>query len=298
MNTELFIIKSKLSHNEFTNTILLALNYFYKNSSDTTFFDKKDLFFLLTGRLPKIRENKKDRLILNGIHTGLDLLIQKKQIHIIFQDKDFFEISTKELYINCAACFFVKTNRSHIQKIFNHCSKPFAMASVYLQILSKINQKTHAFYMPQSDLANELQIAPNTLYSYLNQLQELKLIYVHIGNGYQIDHTKIKSIVSFYGAYCHKEQVIEQSQKYMDGFHTYHQYKNINRRSIKLRYISFLKGAKKYEDMDQIQHLYQDCIAYNHSYQSSETSDPYIQNKLLDLLPLENRIKYYEHKGV
>lgn len=66
------------------------------------------------------------------------------------------------------------------------------------------------------------------------------------------------------------EKIIAEAESYAELIATEEDFKELDRRSIKMRYNSFRKGGKKYENnLPLIIELYSDCVLYNKSLEKN-----------------------------
>ena len=135
-------------------------------------------------------------------------------------------------------------------------------------LIMTINNATKEWHMSQDDMVSNWKYGKETVNSYLEQLEEMQLIYVYRHNKRKADGTYHK-LNNSYGRYKDKEFIIKAAQDYAKSIECEDVYEKIDRRSIKLRYNAFCNGAKKYNcNSAAVWDLYKECQLYNKSLKS------------------------------
>lgn len=164
----------------------------------------------------------------------------------------------------------------------------------FINLVSNINNKTKEWHMSQEEMLNHIYgiKSYSTLNSYLNLLEELKLIYVHRPNRRKVDGT-FHAVNNSYGRYRDKEKVVLEANKYLDTIETQAISTNINRGAIRQRFNAFDKDSKKYKDnIDLVVQLYKDCIAYNKSLSVNPIEDKKNDYKPVNLIDMSKFKEY------
>ena len=135
--------------------------------------------------------------------------------------------------------------------------------------MGTLNVKTKEWHMSQDGMAVNWEYSKSTVNGYFTQLEDMKLVYVYRHNKRRTDGT-YRKINNSYGRYEDKEKIISEAESYAELIATEEDFKELDRRSIKMRYNSFRKGGKKYENnLPLIIELYSDCVLYNKSLEKN-----------------------------
>ena len=259
---KLFISKSK-NLDEKEATVLTVLNGLYCNKHDYLFTSVIEIAHTLTGRIIDIRN--KDRRMYNNIKAGIKSLAEREIITILEQDADTYIISNKGLEVDTEKDKFVVVELWELQKIFSEANKPFKVFDFFLNLVGTINNTTKEWHMSQDEMVSYWGYGKETINSYLEQLENMQLIYVYRHNKRRTDGTYHK-INNSYGRYADRDSIIAEAQGYADTVECEDIWEKLDRRSIKLRYNAYCNGAKKYDDNPAaIVTLYNECVLYNKS---------------------------------
>ena len=141
--------------------------------------------------------------------------------------------------------------------------------------------------MSQDEMVMYWGYGKETINSYLEQLENMQLIYVYRHKKRRTDGTYHK-INNSYGRYADKDKIIVEAQGYADTIECEDILENLDRRSIKLRYNAYCSGARKYQnDSAAIVDLYKECLLYNKSLKFNPIEGSYDgewkQGEVLDL---------------
>ena len=134
-----------------------------------------------------------------------------------------------------------------------------------------------------------------TVNAYLEQLEEMKLIYIYRHKKRRANGTYYK-LNNSYGRYCDKDAVIAEALKYSDTVECEDFVEKLDRRAIKLRYNAYCESAKKYRNNRNAEiDLCRQCIAYNKSLKYKPVEGyydgEYKQGELLDLSVFPNEVR-------
>lgn len=160
--------------------------------------------------------------------------------------------------------------------------------SFFIDLVGTINNKTKEWHMSQDDMDSQWGCSKRTVNDYLEQLEEMKLIYLYRHRKRRTDGTYHK-VNNSYGRYADASFVIQEAEKYVESVECEDDYEKIDRRSIKLRYNAFCNGAKWYQNNPAaIMQLLEECRKYNKSldYKPIETLDSDGKFKETDKLDL------------
>ena len=183
-----------------------------------------------------------------------------------------------------------------MQKIFSESNKPFNVFIFFVNLIGTINNKTKEWHMSQDEMASLWGASKRTVNDYLEQLQNMQLIYVHRHKKRRSNGTYHK-LNNSYGRYCDKDAVITDAQRYADTVECEDFCEKTDRRAIKLRYNAYCNGAKKYKDnINAIISLYRECVAYNKSLKLKPVEGcyegEYKHGELLDLSVFPDEVRY------
>lgn len=290
---KLFIGKSgELDEKEMI--VLSALNGMYSNKMEQVITSAEGIGYFVTGRFLKTVV-KRDRTMLQNIRAGIQSLADRNIITIIDQSGDNYIISNKGLEVDTEKEKFVVVELCEMQKIFSESNKPFNVFTFFVNLIGTINNKTKEWHMSQDEMASLWGASKRTINEYLEQLQNMQLIYVYRHKKRRANGTYYK-LNNSYGRYCDKDAVIAEAQKYADTVECEDFCEKTDRRAIKLRYNAYCNGAKKYKgNPDAVMALYIECVAYNKSLKSRPVEGcydgEYKQGELLDLSVFPDEIR-------
>lgn len=253
--------------------VIAALNEMYSNKHKYLYTSISMIGYELTGKFLKTK-NKRERNLISSIQQGIDSLVERNIIEIIDHDGDNYVLSNKGLEVDIQNSYFVVVELWEMQKIFQNESKPFAAFMFFFLLVGTINNTTKEWHMSQDEMTKCWQYGKGTVNKYLTELESLELIYVYRHKRRKADGTYHK-LNNSYGRFADKKEIIMAAGKYADSVECADFYESIDRRSIKLRYNAFCDGAKKYEDIEEVEKLYADCLKYNKSIKSNPVSGTY-----------------------
>lgn len=242
---KLFIGKS-CEYDEKEITVIAALNGMYSNKMEYIITSAECIGYFITGRFLKTAI-KRDRTILQNIKCGLISLADRKIITILGQDGDNYIISNEGLEVNTDKEKFTVVGLWEMQKVFSGSNKPFNVFLFFVNLIGTINNQTKEWHMPQDDMAALWGASKRTVNDYLEQLEEMQLIYVYRHKKRRANGTYQK-LNNSYGRYCDKDAVIAEALKYSDTVECEDFVEKLDRRAIKLRYNAYCNDAKKYGD--------------------------------------------------
>lgn len=253
--------------------VLMVLNGLHSKKHDYLFTSVMEIAYTMTGYW--IDKRNSDRRLYNNIKNGLSGLADKEYIKILDVKDDNYVISNDGLEVDTEKVKFTVVELWEMQKIFNNVKMPFNVFTFFVNLVETINGTTKEWHMPQDDMAYLWGCSKRTVNDYLNQLVELKLIYVYKHKKRKADGTYHK-INNSYGRYADRECVIEAAQDYVSNVECVDFFERIDRRSIKLRYNAYCDGAKKYkENPDLVLDLYKECLLYNKSLKNNPVEGVY-----------------------
>ena len=246
-------------------TVVMAiLNGLYSNKNENLYISTSLLGYAITGRFLNVKNNK-DRTIISGIKDGFDSLIKKEIIEVIDCDKDNYILSSKGLTVDTEKENFVVIEQWEMQRIFENGNKPFCIFNFFATIVGTINNITKEWHMSQDGMVEIFGGSKRTINDYLQQLEEMQLLYVFRPKKRRTDGT-FQNINNSYGRYTDKEKVMISAMAYVETIECEDTYSEIDRRAIKLRYNAYCNGAKKYKNNPKlVESLMQECIEYNKS---------------------------------
>ena len=294
---KLFISKSR-DLDEKEATVLMVLNGLYCNKHDYLITSAKGIGCMACGRFLDATF-KKDRTILKNIKAGIKSLAEKGIITILDQNGDDYIISNNGLEVDTEKDKFVVVELWELQKIFAEANKPFNVFDFFLNLVGTINGKTKEWHMSQDEMVSFWGYGKETVNSYLEQLENMQLIYVYRHRKRRADGTYHK-LNNSYGRYADRDMIIAEAQKYADTVECEDEFKKIDRRSIKLRYNAFCNGSKKYIDAPAaLRDLYRECLQYNKSLKIKPIEGSYDgewkQGEELDLTVFPSEIVVNSH---
>lgn len=261
---KLFISKSgNCELNELETTVLTVLNGIQCSKHEYLFTSIEEIAYTITGRW--IDARNKDRQLHKNIRMGIQSLADKGIIKIIDQSSENYVFSNDGLEVDTEKEKFIVVELWELQKIFSESNKPFNVFTFFVDLVGTINNKTKEWHMSQDEIAANCHCSKRTVNSYLEQLENMHLIYVYRHKKRRADGTYHK-LNNSYGRYADKESIIKAAQEYSNTVECEDILTKIDRRAIKLRYNAFCDGAKKYQDNhDAVIALYNECKLYNKS---------------------------------
>lgn len=263
---KIFITK-KYTFSEKEMAVIAILNYLQCSKHQYVSTSIIEIGFHLTGRWLDIRG--KDRRLYEGIREGLQLLIKNNIVKVFSQNGDYYVLYDENLSVDPVNEKFVVIYSNEMQKIFQESNKPFAVFRFFVLLMGTLNVKTKEWHMSQDGMAVNWEYSKSTVNGYFTQLEDMKLVYVYRHNKRRTDGT-YRKINNSYGRYEDKEKIISEAESYAELIATEEDFKELDRRSIKMRYNSFRKGGKKYENnLPLIIELYSDCVLYNKSLEKN-----------------------------
>lgn len=263
---KIFITK-KYTFSEKEMAVIAVLNYLQCSKHQYVSTSIIEIGFHLTGRWLDIRG--KDRRLYEGIREGLQLLIKNNIVKVFSQNGDYYVLYDENLSVDPVNEKFVVIYSNEMQKIFQESNKPFAVFRFFVLLMGTLNVKTKEWHMSQDGMAVNWEYSKSTVNGYFTQLEDMKLVYVYRHNKRRTDGT-YRKINNSYGRYEDKEKIISEAESYAELIATEEDFKELDRRSIKMRYNSFRKGGKKYENnLPLIIELYSDCVLYNKSLEKN-----------------------------
>ena len=273
--------------------VMMVLNGLHSGKHDYLFTSISEISYTMTGSWIDKRNN--DRRLYNGIKDALSTLAERKMITILDQNGDNYIISNKGLEVNTDKEKFVVVELWEMQKIFSESSKPFNVFTFYVNLIGTINNKTKEWHMSQDEMVSLWGTSKRTANDYLEQLENMQLIYVYRHKKRRANGTYQK-LNNSYGRYCDKEAVIAEAQKYSDTVECEDFVEKLDRRAIKLRYNAYCDGAKKYiNNPAAVVALYKECVAYNKSLKYKPVEGyydgEYKQGELLDLSVFPDEVR-------
>ena len=289
---KLFLGRSKeLSITELP--VMMVLNGLHSGKHDYLFTSISEISYTMTGSWIDKRNN--DRRLYNGIKDALSTLAERKMITILDQNGDNYIISNKGLEVNTDKEKFVVVELWEMQKIFSESSKPFNVFTFYVNLIGIINTKTKEWHMSQDEMVSLWGSSKRTVNDYLEQLENMHLIYVYRHKKRRANGTYYK-LNNSYGRYCDKDAVITEALKYSDTVECEDFVEKLDRRAIKLRYNAYCEGAKKYiNNPAAVIALYRECLAYNKSLKYKPVEGyydgEYKQGELLNLLVFPDEVR-------
>lgn len=268
-------------------SVIAALNGLYSNKQDYLITSVSSIGYFLSGSFLN-KSVKRDRRIADNIKGALQSLNDRKIIEIVEQDGDNYIISNNGLEVDTENQKFVVVELWEMQHIFTNAKMPFNLFTFFVDLVGTINNKTKEWHMSQDDMASQWGCSKRTVNDYLEQLEEMKLIYLYRHRKRRTDGTYHK-VNNSYGRYADASLVIQEAEKYVESVECEDDYEKIDRRSIKLRYNAFCNGAKRYQNNPAaIMQLLEECRKYNKSldYKPIETLDSDGKFKEADKLDL------------
>ena len=290
---KLFLDK-QLNTNDKETAILAILNGMYSKKYNHLSTSVCLIGYEMTGRFLK-SSSRKERTIIEGIRDAICSLMDKGIIEIIDQNNDNYIFSGKGLEVNSDKKKFVVLEQWEMQSIFERANKPFNVFSFYCSLIGTINNQTKEWHMPQDEMVTLWGYGKETVNDYLEQLENLKLIYVYRHRKRRANGTYQK-LNNSYGRYCDKDVVIAEALKYSNTVECEDFVEKLDRRATKLRYNAYCEGAKKYvNNPGAVIALYRECLAYNKSLKYKPVEGyydgEYKQGELLDLTVFPNEVR-------
>ena len=290
---KLFLDK-QLNTNDKETAILAILNGMYSKKYNHLSTSVCLIGYEMTGRFLK-SSSRKERTIIEGIRDAICSLMDKGIIEIIDQNNDNYIFSGKGLEVNSDKKKFVVLEQWEMQSIFERANKPFNVFSFYCSLIGTINNQTKEWHMPQDEMVTLWGYGKETVNDYLEQLENLKLIYVYRHRKRRANGTYQK-LNNSYGRYCDKDVVIAEALKYSNTVECEDFVEKLDRRAIKLRYNAYCDDAKKYRNnFDAKVDLCRQSLAYNKSLKYKPVEGyydgEYKQGELLDLTVFPNEVR-------
>ena len=289
---KLFLDK-QLNTNDKETAIIAILNGMYSKKYDHLSTSVSLIGYEMTDRFLKT-SNKSERTIIDGIKSSVHSLIEKGIIEVISQYNDNYIFSGKGLEVNSDKKKFVVLEQWEIKRIFEKSNKPFNVFSFFCSLVGTINNQTKEWHMSQDEMVSLWGYGKETVNDYLEQLENMGLIYVYRHRKRRANGTYQK-LNNSYGRYCYKDAVIAEALKYSDAVECEDFAEKLDRRAIKLRYNAYCEGAKKYNDPVAVIALYRECLAYNKSLKYKPVEGyydgEYKQGELLNLLVFPDEVR-------
>lgn len=289
---KLFLERSKeLSITELP--VMMVLNGLHSGKHDYLFTSISEISYTMTGLW--IDKRKNDRRLYNGIKDAISTLADRKIITILDQNGDNYVISNEGLEVNTDKEKFVVVELWEMQKIFSESNKHFNVFVFFVNLIGTINNKTKEWHMPQDDMVALWGASKRTVNDYLEQPEEMKLIYIYRRKKRRANGTYQK-LNNSYGRYCDRDAIIAEAQKYSDTVECEDFVEKLDRRAIKLRYNAYCNDAKKYRNnFDAEVDLCRQCVAYNKSLKYKPVEGyydgEYKQGELLDLSVFPDEVR-------
>ena len=282
---KLFLDK-QLNTDDKETTIMAILNGMYCKKYGHLSTSISLIGYEMTGKFLKT-SNKRERTIIDGIKDAIKTLIDKGIIETIDKNNDNYIFSGKGLEVYSSKNKFVVLDQWEMQRIFESANKPFNVFSFFCSLIGTVNNQTKEWHMSQDEMISLWGYGKETVNDYLEQLENMQLIYVYRHKKRRANGTYQK-LNNSYGRYCDKDAVIAEALKYSDTVECEDFYEKLDRRSVKLRHNAYCSGAKKYRNnFDAEVDLCRQCIAYNKSLKYKPVEGyydgEYKQGELLDL---------------
>ncbi len=290
---KLFLDK-QLNTNDKETAILAILNGMYSKKYNHLGTSVSLIGYEMTGRFLK-SSNRKERTIIEGIKDAVRSLSDKGIIEIIDKNNDNYIFSGKGLEVNSDKKKFVVLEQWEMQVIFGKANKPFNVFSFFCSLIGTLNNQTKEWHMPQDEMATIWGYGKETVNGYLEQLEEMQLIYVYRHKKRRANGTYHK-LNNSYGRYCDKDAVIAEALEYSGTVECEDFVEKLDRRAVKLRYNAYCNDAKKYRDnFDSVVDLCRQCTLYNKSLKYKPVEGcydgEYKQGELLDLSVFPDEVR-------
>lgn len=216
-------INSGLSSNGYL-TYIGILMLLRKN--ENTYFVRSDsLSYLLTRTYPPIKQ------IMKCIDYGMVELAKKQMIVISQSDKAHeWIIDTDPMKIDnkkSPSDYYTRVDEKEIQKILTsnnqYYTRSISLINFYIYVLSTLFKKKGEYegvgFTSLSDMSELYGINVKTILSYLNQLEELELLYVYRAkDSIQFEDGEIREISHTYGRYKDKQKIIQVGSKHEEEY--------------------------------------------------------------------------------
>lgn len=280
-------------------TVQAILNGLYSKKQDMLITSVNSIGYVACGRFLKT-SHQADRTILQNIKLSMQSLSDRGIITILDQSGDNYVIANDGLEVDTENENFIVVELWEMQRIFSSANKPFNVFMFFVNLVGTINNITKEWHMSQDDMAAQWRCSKRTVNDYLEQLEEMQLIYVYRHKKRRVDGTYHK-LNNSYGRYADRESVIKAAQEYSDTVECEDILAKIDRRAIKLRYNAFCNGAKKYHDSPAaVVALYEECKQYNKSLKNNPIEGVYDgewkQGEPLDLSVFPDKVIHDEIK--
>lgn len=254
----------QLNTNDKETALLAILNGMYSKKYDHLSTSISLIGYEMTGKFLKT-SNKRERTIIDGIKGAIQSLVNNGIIEVINQNNDNYIFSGKGLEVNSDKNKFVVLEQWEMQRIFEKANKPFNVFSFFCSLIGTINNQTKEWHMPQDEMVSSWRFGKETINDYLEQLENMKLIYVYRHKKRRSNGTYHK-LNNSYGRYCDKDAIIAEAQKYADTVECEDFFEKLDRRAVKLRYNAYCNDAKKYRNNKDAEiDLCRQCETYNRS---------------------------------
>lgn len=245
------------------------------------------MYFLFRRKSETVSANRRDRTIITRLKRGMQLLYNDSKYKVEqFGNNYIFYASTLTIDVKNESFFIIEY--TEIQEIFKSGSKPFELLRFFCRLIDTLAYGAgtgHVSYHMSQDLMSELWgMSKQTIRNYLQELENMKLIYIYRPNARRTDGTMFK-LNNVYGRYIHKDKIIAEAKAHQEDIQKKQISKSINRTSIKLKYNAFCDGAKKYQDAGEVAKLITLCEEYNSSLTKQDLADRDSLNRatLLDM---------------
>ena len=182
--------------------VIAILNGLYSNKNENLYVSTSLLGYAITGRFLNVK-NQKDRTIVNGIKEGLTSLIDREIIEVVDCNNNDYILSSKGLTVNTEKEKFVVVEQWEIQRIFEMGNKPFSIFDFFATIVGTINNTTKEWHMSQDTMVEVFGGSKRTINDYLQQLEEMQLLYVFRPKKRRTDGT-FQNVNNSYGRYVDK----------------------------------------------------------------------------------------------
>lgn len=207
-------------------SVMAALNGLYSNKQDYLITSVSGIGYILSGCFLN-KSVKRDRRIADNIKATLQSLNERKIIEILEQDGDNYVISKNGLEVDTEKQRFVIVELWEMQHIFTHAKMPFNLFTFFVDLIGTINNKTKEWHMSQDEMALQWGCSKRTVNDYLEQLEDMKLIYLYRHRKRRTDGTYHK-INNSYGRYADVSYIIQEAEKYVESVECEDDYEKID----------------------------------------------------------------------
>jgi hypothetical protein len=268
----------------------LSLLMIQKKDRNLYYVTPSLLSYFVNGRYPPTRQDTQH------IISGINELINHKTITVQESNKKNEWIidtaamtSINQKYKKSKADFYTGIYEDEITTILlsnnKHYDSCVSLLRFYIYLLSTLHKnkcdKQDIGYKPLKEIVKEVSISKNTILSYFNKLEELKLIYIYRPKDTILyDNGLIREISNTYGRYRNKEKIINVGKSFARsyGFKSNKQFDTINREkcgktsgaSQKYNYIlRCIKNNKPIPyDYNECKDIYSSMVFYNQKYKA------------------------------